>query len=214
MLAGVFDSARLPALCHRCAAAAACASAPPTPRRRMIPGIGPPMVDPSAGLEEVSIRPCPWLARPLSPRRQCTPDSGFDCSGLVRYVVLRAANVNPAAHHRGHGRPRVALERSQVASGDLVFFNATGRANSHVSQWHLASGRTCFVPCGFPPPAARCALRTWADPIGPPATTVPGLVATGQHALLRSMPQREARSISCAAGPGGRRPHRRIFANR
>ena len=36
----------------------------------------------------------------------------------------------------------VPLERSQVASGDLVFFNTTGRANSHVG---IYVGQNRFV---------------------------------------------------------------------
>ncbi|WP_273840063.1 C40 family peptidase, partial [Serratia marcescens] len=61
-----------------------------------------------------------------------TPDSGFDCSGLVRYVVQRAAAVNLPRTAAEMGRRGTALDRRDVASGDLVFFNTTGQPNSHV----------------------------------------------------------------------------------
>lgn len=71
-----------------------------------------------------------------------TPDSGFDCSGLVRYVVQRAANVNLPRTTEQMGQRGSSLDRSQVASGDLVFFNTTGRANSHVG---IYVGQNRFV---------------------------------------------------------------------
>lgn len=99
------------------------------------------MVDPSAGLEEVSIQAMSLVGTPYRYGGN-TPDSGFDCSGLVRYVVLRAANVNLPRTTEAMGERGVSLERSQVASGDLVFFNTTGRANSHVG---IYVGQNRFV---------------------------------------------------------------------
>ena len=61
-----------------------------------------------------------------------TPDSGFDCSGFVRYVFQDSLGLN---------LPRTAKEMSQVGEqvasndlkpGDLVFFNTMRRAFSHV----------------------------------------------------------------------------------
>lgn len=99
------------------------------------------MVDPSAGLEEVSIQAMSLVGTPYRYGGN-TPDSGFDCSGLVRYVVLRAANVNLPRTTDAMGERGVSLERGQVASGDLVFFNTTGRANSHVG---IYVGQNRFV---------------------------------------------------------------------
>ncbi|KDP84419.1 MULTISPECIES: C40 family peptidase [Cupriavidus] len=141
LLAGVFDSARLPALCTAALLLAACASAPPTRPGAQSRASAPPMVDPSAGLEEVSIQAMSLVGTPYRYGGN-TPDSGFDCSGLVRYVVLRAANVNLPRTTEAMGDRGVALERSQVASGDLVFFNTTGRANSHVG---IYVGQNRFV---------------------------------------------------------------------
>ncbi|WP_420997205.1 C40 family peptidase [Cupriavidus sp. 30B13] len=140
-LARVACRARLPLLCAAALFLAACASAPP-PRHgglQRLPGTS--MTDPSAGLEEVSIQAMSLVGTPYRYGGN-TPDSGFDCSGLVRYVVLRAANVNLPRTTEAMGERGVPLERSQVASGDLVFFNTTGRANSHVG---IYVGQNRFV---------------------------------------------------------------------
>lgn len=121
---------------------AACASTPPsrhggharnTPRA--------PIVEPSAGLEEISIQAMSLVGTPYRYGGN-TPDSGFDCSGLVRYVVSRAANVNLPRTTEAMGTRGTPLSREQVASGDLVFFNTTGRANSHVG---IYVGQNRFV---------------------------------------------------------------------
>ncbi|MCY1356116.1 NlpC/P60 family protein [compost metagenome] len=99
------------------------------------------MVDPSAGLEEISIQAMSLVGTPYRYGGN-TPDAGFDCSGLVRYVVSRAANVNLPRTTEAMGTRGTTLERSEVASGDLVFFNTTGRANSHVG---IYVGQNRFV---------------------------------------------------------------------
>lgn len=99
------------------------------------------MIDPSAGLEEISIQAMSLVGTPYRYGGN-TPDSGFDCSGLVRYVVSRAANVNLPRTTEQMGQRGTSLDRSQVASGDLVFFNTTGRTNSHVG---IYVGQNRFV---------------------------------------------------------------------
>ncbi|MBY4898055.1 C40 family peptidase [Cupriavidus sp. AU9028] len=121
---------------------AACASSPP-PRHGGTGSHAPraPIVDPSAGLEEISIQAMALVGTPYRYGGN-TPDSGFDCSGLVRYVVARAANVDLPRTTQAMGTRGVPLERAQVAAGDLVFFNTTGRANSHVG---IYVGQNRFV---------------------------------------------------------------------
>jgi len=121
---------------------AACAGGPPARQTSSLPRTpGKPMVDPSAGLEEVSIQAMSLVGTPYRYGGN-TPDSGFDCSGLVRYVVQRSANVTLPRTTEQMGQRGTALERSEVASGDLVFFNTTGRANSHVG---IYVGQNRFV---------------------------------------------------------------------
>ncbi len=134
-------SVRLPALCAAALLLAACAGTPPSRQGSLPRTPGKPMTDPSAGLEEVSIQAMSLVGTPYRYGGN-TPDSGFDCSGLVRYVVSRAANVNLPRTTEAMGTRGVALERSDVASGDLVFFNTTGRANSHVG---IYVGQNRFV---------------------------------------------------------------------
>nr|WP_311530722.1 C40 family peptidase [uncultured Ralstonia sp.] len=102
---------------------------------------GAPINDPSAGLEEISIEAMALVGTPYRYGGN-TPDTGFDCSGLVRYVVQRAASVNLPRTAAEMGRRGASLERRDVASGDLVFFNTTGQPNSHVG---IYVGQNRFV---------------------------------------------------------------------
>lgn len=132
----------LTALCASALLLAACAGGPPARHTSSLPRTpGKPMIDPSAGLEEISIQAMSLVGTPYRYGGN-TPDSGFDCSGLVRYVVSRAANVNLPRTTDQMGQRGVSLDRSEVASGDLVFFNTTGRANSHVG---IYVGQNRFV---------------------------------------------------------------------
>ena len=71
-----------------------------------------------------------------------TPESGFDCSGLVRYVVARAADVNLPRTTADISQRGESVAPDEVAPGDLIFFNTTGRAHSHVG---IYVGKLRFV---------------------------------------------------------------------
>ena len=131
---------------------AACSSAPPrSPRagggsygentlRTMPPG-SPRFVDHSIGREEISIEAMSLIGIPYRWGGN-TPTSGFDCSGLVRYVVGRAADIDlprTTADMSHRGEP---IEPDEIAPGDLIFFNTTGRAHSHVG---IYVGKLRFV---------------------------------------------------------------------
>jgi hypothetical protein len=101
----------------------------------------PHFVDHSIGREEISIQAMSLVGVPYRWGGN-TPDSGFDCSGLVRYVVLRAASVNlprTTAEMSGRGE---SIEPDEIAPGDLIFFNTTGRPHSHVG---IYVGKLRFV---------------------------------------------------------------------
>lgn len=137
-----FSRLALSVLCASALLLAACAGGPPARHTSSLPRTpGKPMVDPSAGLEEISIQAMSLVGTPYRYGGN-TPDSGFDCSGLVRYVVQRAASVNLPRTTEQMGQRGSSLDRSEVASGDLVFFNTTGRANSHVG---IYVGQNRFV---------------------------------------------------------------------
>ncbi|OXJ16976.1 C40 family peptidase [Burkholderia sp. HI2500] len=133
---------------------AACSSVPPqsasrsdsgmritTPRAFPAPANFPKFVDHSVGQEEISIQAMSLVGVPYRWGGN-TPTSGFDCSGLVRYVIGRAADVNlprTTADMSGRG---VSIEPEQIAPGDLIFFNTTGRPHSHVG---IYVGKLRFV---------------------------------------------------------------------
>jgi len=133
---------------------AACSSAPtrvsraPAPssttasnRTFSTPSGFPNFVDHSVGREEISIQAMSLVGVPYRWGGN-TPEAGFDCSGLVRYVVDRAASVNlprTTADMSGRGE---SIEPDEVAPGDLIFFNTTGRPHSHVG---IYVGKLRFV---------------------------------------------------------------------
>lgn len=132
---------------------AACSSAPPqgaraggaasrgdTAFRTMPPGL-PRFVDHSIGREEISIQAMSLVGIPYRWGGN-TPESGFDCSGLVKYVVARAADVNLPRTTADISRRGEAVDPDEIAPGDLIFFNTTGRPHSHVG---IYVGKLRFV---------------------------------------------------------------------
>jgi cell wall-associated NlpC family hydrolase len=59
-------------------------------------------------------------------------DSGLDCSGLVRLVFRETLGLVLPRRAEDIGRQSQSIESSQLAPGDLVFFNTLRRAFSHV----------------------------------------------------------------------------------
>src|ERR1700761_2507408 len=91
----------------------------------------PRFVDHSVGREEISIQAMSLVGIPYRWGGN-TPQSGFDCSGLVRYVVERAASVNLPRTTADMSSRGESIDPDEVAPGDLIFFNTTGRPHSHV----------------------------------------------------------------------------------
>jgi cell wall-associated NlpC family hydrolase len=71
------------------------------------------------------------------------PD-GFDCSGLVNYVFARHGVAVPRDVRRQAGAG-TAVDRDEVAPGDLVFFSTTGSGPTHVGI-AIGSGRFIHAP--------------------------------------------------------------------
>lgn len=72
------------------------------------------------------------------------PESGLDCSGLVSLVYNKAGLPldGTAAHMAKQGKH---INKSELAPGDLVFFNTLGRAYSHVGIY-IGGGRFIHAP--------------------------------------------------------------------
>lgn len=74
-----------------------------------------------------------------------TPASGFDCSGLVRYVFQSVGAPQLPRRSEDIGRLGEPIPRSQLEPGDLVFFNTLARAYSHVAIY-IGDGRFLHAP--------------------------------------------------------------------
>ncbi|WP_322046915.1 C40 family peptidase [Paraburkholderia sp. J67] len=130
---------------------AACSSAPQRVSRsggtesgyawRTKPPGFPNFVDHSVGREEISIQAMGLVGIPYRWGGN-TPDSGFDCSGLVKYVFARAASEDLPRTTLDMSQRGESIEPDQIAAGDLVFFNTTGRPHSHVG---IYVGKLRFV---------------------------------------------------------------------
>ncbi|SIQ01502.1 C40 family peptidase [Solilutibacter tolerans] len=74
-----------------------------------------------------------------------TPESGFDCSGLVNYVFRDMLNLRlPRTSRELSALSAPAVDSSGLATGDLVFF-ASGGQVSHVGIY-VGDGRFVHAP--------------------------------------------------------------------
>lgn len=77
--------------------------------------------------------------------------SGFDCSGFMQYVFKQVGALLPREVH-DQFRAGIEIDRSDIAPGDLVFFETVSRGASHVG---LAVGGGEFVHA----PSSRGVVR-------------------------------------------------------
>ncbi|HWI13451.1 MAG TPA: C40 family peptidase [Burkholderiales bacterium] len=74
-----------------------------------------------------------------------SPDTGLDCSGLVRHVVAKAAGLKLPGDARAISEVGIPLQFSDLQPGDLVFFNTLRRPYSHVGIY-LGDHRFIHAP--------------------------------------------------------------------
>ncbi len=74
-----------------------------------------------------------------------SPDTGFDCSGFVRYVFNQAANLTLPHGARAISQLGKAIPVEQLQPGDLVFFNTLKKAFSHVGIY-MGNGQFIHAP--------------------------------------------------------------------
>jgi len=72
------------------------------------------------------------------------PNSGFDCSGLVVYAA-RSLGVMLPRTAATQARTGVAVKKSELQAGDLVFFNTRGSRYSHVGIY-AGEGKFIHAP--------------------------------------------------------------------
>ncbi|MDR2015574.1 MAG: C40 family peptidase [Azoarcus sp.] len=73
------------------------------------------------------------------------PSEGLDCSGLVTYVVEQASKRRLPHHAATIALMTRPIERRELASGDLVFFNTMKRRHSHMGIY-IGDNRFIHAP--------------------------------------------------------------------
>jgi cell wall-associated NlpC family hydrolase len=74
-----------------------------------------------------------------------TPETGFDCSGLVAYVFERAWGVLLPPGTQALSKAGVPVRPQDLQPGDLVFYDTRGWRYSHVGIY-LGNGRFLHAP--------------------------------------------------------------------
>jgi len=73
------------------------------------------------------------------------PDTGFDCSGLVKYVFKTALGIELPRVSREQAQGGQPVDRKELTPGDLVFFSRRGKVINHVGIY-LGEGRFVHAP--------------------------------------------------------------------
>ncbi len=73
------------------------------------------------------------------------PGVGFDCSGFVQYVYRDAAGLQLPRNTQSQHALKIPVSRRYLRTGDLVFFNTSGRGVSHVGIY-VGEGRFVHAP--------------------------------------------------------------------
>lgn len=74
-----------------------------------------------------------------------TPASGFDCSGLVRYVFQTAVGLDLPRRAEEISRVGMRIDRDELKPGDLVFYKTLRKTFSHVGIY-LGNNRFIHAP--------------------------------------------------------------------
>jgi len=73
------------------------------------------------------------------------PSTGFDCSGLVKYVFQTALGIELPRVSREQAQRGQPVDRQELTPGDLVFFSRRGKVINHVGIY-LGDGRFVHAP--------------------------------------------------------------------
>lgn len=74
-----------------------------------------------------------------------SPESGFDCSGLIRYVYAQVTGQALPYNAQELSRVGETVDRTELQPGDLVFFNTLRKPFSHVGIY-LGNARFVHAP--------------------------------------------------------------------
>ncbi|UOO83276.1 C40 family peptidase [Uruburuella testudinis] len=71
--------------------------------------------------------------------------TGFDCSGFMQHIFRRSMQISLPRTSAEQARMGVAVSRSNLQPGDMVFFNTAGRRISHVGLY-IGNNRFIHAP--------------------------------------------------------------------
>lgn len=74
-----------------------------------------------------------------------SPDTGFDCSGLIRYVYAQVTGHLLPYNAQDLSHLGISIDRAELQPGDLVFFNTLRKPFSHVGIY-LGESRFVHAP--------------------------------------------------------------------
>jgi len=74
-----------------------------------------------------------------------SPDTGFDCSGLIRYVYSQVTGQSLPYNAREMSSVGTTVDRAELQPGDLVFFNTLRKPFSDVGIY-LGDSRFVHAP--------------------------------------------------------------------
>ena len=127
---------------------AACSSSPPPAPRKVVyrPVVSAPPQFPSPLADDVLLRAIGLVGTPYRWGGN-TPDSGFDCSGLIGYVYHDAAGITlPRSTREMITLRGPDINRSQLQTGDLVFFATGGGSRVSHAGIYVGEGRFVHAP--------------------------------------------------------------------
>jgi cell wall-associated NlpC family hydrolase len=98
----------------------------------------------SAEASDAAIMAVSLVGTPYAPGGG-SPESGFDCSGLVAYVFARAAQARLPRNTFDLATAGTVVAPGELQAGDLVFYNTQRRPFSHVGIY-LGQSRFVHAP--------------------------------------------------------------------
>lgn len=124
----------------------ACSSHAPTPPKVVETRVMAPQTNYSPAAEDVLFQALGLVGTPYRWGGN-TPDSGFDCSGLIAYVYRDSAGISLPRTTREMIVMRAPnVDRTALQSGDLVFFATSGGSQVNHAGIYVGEGRFVHAP--------------------------------------------------------------------
>ena len=138
-------SARL-ALIFFAALLSACASRTPPPAKVVRAPVFAPTQSFSPVADDVLFRALGLVGTPYRWGGN-TPDSGFDCSGLIGYVYRDAAGISlPRTTSEMIGMQAPSVGKDSLQTGDVIFFATNGGSQVSHAGIYVGEGRFVHAP--------------------------------------------------------------------